>query len=74
MKDQRDFPYIYLQSTGCGSRSLTIPSLSASFEWTVQQVVKIGGTKGNTYIMAQTELFTPFEVSYMLLSANQSLV
>jgi hypothetical protein len=32
------FQYTYLQPTGCGSRSLTIPAVSSQFVWTAQQV------------------------------------
>ncbi len=39
--NQHDFPFLYLQPTGCGC-SLTIPALSPLFEWTVQEVVKLG--------------------------------
>ena len=66
MKDRQDFPYLYLQPTGCGSRSLTVPALSSSFEWNVQQVAKLGGAKGIIYIMAQDSLYTQFEVSFFL--------
>ena len=62
MSDRDNFPYTYLQATGCGSRSLTVPSLSTSFDWTAQQVAKLGGNKGTVYIMAEDELKTLAEV------------
>ena len=63
MNGQQDFPFLYLQPTGSGTRSLTVPALSSSFKWTVQQVAKLGGNKGIIYIMAQDNLLTQFEVS-----------
>ena len=62
MNSRDDFLFIYLQPTGCGSRSLTVPALSSSFDWTSQQVAKLGGNKGTMYIMAQDELNTSVEV------------
>ena len=50
------FPFTFLQSTGCGSRSLTIPSVSSQFVWTPQQVAKLGSNKGTVYIMLEEEL------------------
>ena len=34
MNNNPHFPFVYLQSTGGGSKSLTIPSQSSSFKWT----------------------------------------
>ena len=50
------FPFKYLQSTGGGVRSLSVPSVSASFEWTVQQVAKLGNQRNTIYILAEKEL------------------
>ena len=50
------FPFTFLQPTGCGSRSLTVPSVSSQFVWTPQQVAKLGANKGTVYIMLEEEL------------------
>lgn len=56
MKEDPNFPFVYLQSTGRGSRSLTIPSQSLSFNWVPQQVARLSGQSGVIYILAQAEL------------------
>ena len=38
MDGRDDFMFSFLQSTGVGTRTHTIPSVSASFQWTAQQV------------------------------------
>ena len=43
------FPYKYLQGTGSGVRALSILSVSSSFQWTAQQVVKLGNQR-NTLV------------------------
>ena len=43
------FPFKYLQATGGGVRGLTIPSVSALFKWTVQQVAKLWATRDTLY-------------------------
>lgn len=53
MGGQPNFPFAFLQPTGYGSKSLTIPAVSASFEWSAQQVAKLGGNKGTIYIVAE---------------------
>lgn len=63
MSKNENFPFTYLQSTGCGSRSLTVPSLSSSFNWTVHQVAKLGSNKGTMYVMEEKELNVALEVS-----------
>ena len=50
------FPFKYLQATGGGVRGLTIPSVSASFKWTVQQVAKLGNQRHTIYILAEDDL------------------
>ena len=50
------FPFQYLQPTGGGSKSLTVPSQSAAFKWTPQQVARLAGQSGTIYILAQSEL------------------
>ncbi len=59
MKGSESFKFIYLQPTGGGNRSLTIPVLSSSYEWTPQQVAKLSNAKGCIYIMAIDELDLP---------------
>ena len=59
MRDREDFPFVFLQPTGAGSRSLTIPSVSTSFSWTAQQVARLSGTKGSIYILAKDDLSYP---------------
>lgn len=56
MKSNPEFPFLYLQPTGGGSKMLTIPSLSSSFKWTAQQVARLSGQSGTIYILAQSEL------------------
>ena len=56
MGNNPEFRFLYLQPTGGGARSLTIPSLSSSFKWIPQQVAKIAGQTGVIYILAQDEL------------------
>ena len=53
MDNRDDFPFVFLQPTGVGSRCLTIPAVSASFMWTAQQVARL---KTPIYILAQDEL------------------
>ena len=55
------FPFVYLQSAGGGSKSLTIPSQSSSFKWTPQQVARLSGQSGTIYILAQSELNINFD-------------
>ena len=45
MKGSNDFKFMFLQPTGCGSRTLTVPAISSSFSWTANQVAKLGGHK-----------------------------
>ena len=42
MGGNHSFSFMYLQATGGGSRSLSIPSVSASFQWTANEVAKLG--------------------------------
>ncbi len=65
------FLFKYLQASGGGSRSLTIPSVSASFRWTAQQVAKLGNQKNIIYIMAKKELDLNKDVSNWLLYFNK---
>ena len=53
MCGRSDFPFCYLQPNGAGTRSLSIPSVSASFSWSAQQVVKLDVGKHTIYIGAE---------------------
>ena len=52
------FPFGILQCPGAGSRSLTVPSVSSSFQWTAKQVVQAAG-QGYIYIIAHKDLRSP---------------
>lgn len=56
MKGNPNFPFSFLQSTGAGSKLLTIPSVSSSFRWNAQQVARLATQKGAIYILAEAEL------------------
>lgn len=56
MKNRSDFPFHYLQPTGSGSRTLSVPSVSLSFNWTAKQVARLGNTSGTIYILADDDL------------------
>ena len=56
MKGKADFRYQYLQATGGGTKSLTVPAQSESFKWTPFQVSRLSGQSGTIYILAQDEL------------------
>lgn len=62
MSGRSDFPFSYLQPTGAGTRSLSIPSVSSSFSWSAQQVVKLAVGKQTIYIIAEDALQLPTEV------------
>lgn len=56
MGEDCSFPFKYLQATGGGIRALSIPSVSSSFQWTPQQVAKLGNQRHTIYILAEKEL------------------
>ena len=56
MDNRNDFPFNYLQPTGSGSCTLSIPSVSSSFSWTAKQVARIGNNTGTIYILANDDL------------------
>lgn len=62
MGGRPDFPFVFLQPTGAGSRTLTVPNVSACFEWSAQQVSKLGSTNQCIYIMAKDQLVDVNEV------------
>ena len=57
MQNDDNFPFLYLQSTGGGAKSLTVPSQSASFKWTPHQVARLSSQSGTIYILAQADLY-----------------
>ena len=56
MGGRNDFPFTYLQPTGSGSRTLSIPSVSSSFCWTAKQVAWLGNNTETIYILANEDL------------------
>ena len=56
MKGKADFHFQYLQATGGGTKSLTVPAQSESFKWTPFQVSRLSGQSGTIYILAKDEL------------------
>ena len=61
MGGRHDFLFQFLQSTGVGSQTLAIPSVSSSFDWSAQQVAKLGNSKQPIYIIAVDELVSNME-------------
>jgi hypothetical protein len=49
-----DFPFDILQSGGGGMKSLVVPSLSSSYQWTASAVA--GNAKTPVYILAQDKI------------------
>ena len=66
MGSRVDFPFVFLQPTGIGARTLTVPSVSNSFCWTAQQVAKLGGHKTPIYILARDALTLPEVYMYIV--------
>ena len=56
MKNNPNFQFQYLQSTGGGSKSLSVPAQSSSFKWTPHQVSRLSAQSGTIYILAVDEL------------------
>ena len=56
INDHTNFHFQYLQATGCGTKSLTVPSQSTSVKWTPFQVSCLSARSGTIYILAQDEL------------------
>ena len=59
MENDPNFPFTFLQPTGEGSRSLAIPPVLDTFQWTAQQVARLGGSRGCIYILAESDLNRP---------------
>ena len=55
MKNRMDFPFIVLQPSGGCSKSLSIPALSSSYQWTAGTVAG-KNSKMPIYILAQDSL------------------
>ena len=55
MKNDWLFPFAFLQCTGSGSLTLTVPSTCVHCQWTSAQVVGLCGQSGQgaLYILAQ---------------------
>lgn len=56
MKNNKSFSFTFLQPTGGKNYTLTIPSVSSSYQWTAHQVAKLQNSRGCVYIMALEEL------------------
>ena len=56
MRNKKHFPFVYLQRTGAGSRSLCFLAVSPSLEWHGSQVASIAKSGGMIYIMAIEDL------------------
>ena len=54
MGNDQSFPFTFLQTSGCGAKNLSAPSLNASFQWNAQEVSKLGKTC--FYILAGQKL------------------
>ena len=55
MRENSSFQFEILQRSGGGSKSLTVPAVSSTFEWTAKQVVNAAG-QGCIYIIAVDKL------------------
>ena len=65
------FPFIYLQRTGPGSRTLCVPSISSTFQWDGKKVSTLAKSGGIIYILADSCL--P-EIDEVNLSISQSCI
>ncbi len=61
MRNNRDFPFTFLQRAGEGSNTLIIPSVSPSYEWTAEQVARLGGQNKTIYILARGDVPSPMD-------------
>ena len=55
MNENQNFPISFLQRSGQGSNSLTVPSISNSYQWSAKEVVRMAG-QGCIYIKAEARL------------------
>ena len=56
MGNDPNFPFLYLQSAGEGSKTLVMPSVSSTFCWTAQQVARLAGQRSTIYVLAQADI------------------
>lgn len=56
MGNRADFAFEFLQPTGSGTATLVVPNVSASFDWTAQQVAKLSNAKGSIFILVKDKL------------------
>ena len=56
MSHVNQFPFVFLQSAGKGSKCLVIPSQSDNYRWTGQQVARLAGQKGTIYKLARADM------------------
>ncbi len=62
MRNNPNFQFRFLQSTGGGCKTLSIPSISTHFQWTATQVASLAG-QGAIYILADEDLYLPVSSS-----------
>ena len=55
MGQDSSFPFTFLQTSGYGAKTLAVPSLSSSFQWTAQEVCKLSKSSC-IYILAEKRL------------------
>ena len=72
MGDNPLFPFRFLQGTGGGSKTLTIPPVSQSFHWTAAQVAGLG--QAQIYILAEARLNIPVRLYCICVSLSSSHV
>ncbi len=75
MQSRNDFPFEFLQPTGCCNRSLTLPAISLSFSWIPQTVARLGTSKQPLYILCKEKLaLEDIEVIYYYRHYNRVLI
>lgn len=70
MGNDPNFPFVFLQGAGEGSKTLVIPSVSSNYHWTAQQVARLGGQKSHIYILAQADMPSLIEDNVSSYHAN----
>ena len=68
MGSDPDFPSIFLQTAGEGTKTLVIPSVSPHYSWTAQQVERLAGQRGIVYILAQADMPSVMDKEYVSVS------
>lgn len=56
MGNDPNFPFVFLQAAGEGSKTLVIPSVSSNYHWSAQQVARLAGQKSSIYILALADM------------------